>query len=174
MAPDPRRQIIAAPPGSWRWPLVALVAIVAGAIALAGCHRQPARFAVAGHVRLDDQPLDQAVIVFVPVDATRARKTGSEIVAGAYSIAARDGVSAGPHRVEISTYVGPHFAGGSHDEARRSLPVKSVRQVPEHYNARSGLQVEIKSVEPQEIDFELFTSDPQRTVVRHDIAPPSR
>jgi hypothetical protein len=55
---------------------------------------------VSGQVTLDGRPLDEAVIVFIPLDGG-ARKTGGEVIAGRYELPARDGLRPGRYRVEL-------------------------------------------------------------------------
>lgn len=67
-------------------------------VAFLGC--APPTSAVSGQVTLDGRPLDEAVIVFVPLEAG-ARKTGGEVVAGRYELSARDGLRPARYRVEL-------------------------------------------------------------------------
>jgi len=132
-------------------PVVA--ALVAGAaLAAAGCGG-PVRRAVAGRVTIDGQPLDEAVIMFVPLDAD-GRKTGGPILAGRYAMSKDVGLLPGRYRVEITDDppIDPAMRPGpSQPRSRRRLPIA--------YSTASPLVVEIMAGGEAEFDFNL-TSRP--------------
>lgn len=131
----------------------AVAALVAGvALAAAGCGG-PARRAVAGGVTIDGQPLDEAVIMFVPLDAGMS-KTGAKVVAGRYEVARDVGLLPGRYRVEISDDppIDPAMRPGPSQPRRR-------RQLPIAYSIASPLAVEVAAGGETEFDFNL-TSQP--------------
>jgi hypothetical protein len=72
--------------------------IAVGSLMLVGC--QPSKVPVRGQVTLDGQPLSEAVIVFVPLEAG-IKKTGASIRGGAYELVEIDGLLPGKYRVEV-------------------------------------------------------------------------
>jgi hypothetical protein len=132
-------------------PVVA--ALVAGAaLAAAGCGG-PVRRAVAGSVTIDGQPLDEAVIIFVPLDAD-GRKTGGPILAGRYAMSKDVGLLPGRYRVEIADDppIDPAMRPGA-------IQPRSRRRLPIAYSTASPLAVEITAGGETEFDFNL-TSQP--------------
>lgn len=113
----------------------------------------PAPVAVEGDVRLDGKPLDEAAILFVPLNAER-QKTGTAIQGGTYHLPAADGLLPGTYRVEIMD--NPPLSGGHRIG-------KSVRRpFPYRYSNESPLQLEIGAGsspgEAIRADFELTTA----------------
>jgi hypothetical protein len=130
----------------------ALLAAVVG-LGLSGCGSSVRR-AVAGGVTLDGQPLDEAVIVFVPLDAG-GRKTGGPIAAGRYAMSRDVGLLPGRYRVEVAD--DPPI-----DPAMRPDRVKPRprRQLPVAYSVASPLTVEVTADGPAEFDFQLTMKPP--------------
>jgi hypothetical protein len=113
-----------------------------------GCGGQVRR-AVAGTVTLDGQPLDQAVVQFVPLDAG-GRKTGAPIAAGRYAVPQDVGLLPGRYRVEIADDppIDPTMRPDQvRQQARRRLPVS--------YSTSSPLTVEVAANGSPDFDFEL-------------------
>jgi hypothetical protein len=121
-------------------------------IVAAGCGG-PAKRAVAGRVTIDDQPLDEAVIMFVPLDLATS-KTGAKVLAGRYDVGRDVGLLPGRYRVEIADDPPIELAmrpGASQPRPRRRLPIA--------YSIASPLAVEITAGGETEFDFNL-TSQP--------------
>jgi hypothetical protein len=115
------------------------------AITVVGCDSSAepfTRVAVDGNVTLDEQPLDSAVIRFIPTGSTQGPKTSFEIRQGRF-VADRDtGPPVGSHRVEIEA-VDPQWRHD--DEAAieqltrsRTRNIKRVR-LPDAYHTNSSL-----------------------------------
>jgi hypothetical protein len=111
----------------------------------------PVRRAVAGAVTLDGRPLDDAVVLFVPLDAG-GRKTGAPIAAGRYAVPQDVGLLPGRYRVEIADDppIDPSMRPDQvRQQARRRLPVS--------YSTSSPLTVEVAANGSPDFDFELFS-----------------
>ncbi len=124
---------------------------IATVIAANGCGG-PARRAIAGSVTLDGRPLDEAVIMFVPL-AVPGSKTGAAVTAGRYEVPSEVGVLPGRYRVEIAdnppidSWHGP---GRSSVPARRTLPVA-------YSSTASPLAIDIAASGQVVFDFALTT-----------------
>jgi hypothetical protein len=117
----------------------------------AGCGGPPLH-PVSGRVTLDGEPLDEAVIMFVPLEAN-ARKTGGAVTAGRYVVPRDVGLAAGRYRVEIADDppIDSHGRPGTAPQpARRRLPVM--------YATDSPLVVEVVAGADTGFDFELQAS----------------
>jgi hypothetical protein len=134
------------------WAPLAPVLAAAVLVGTGGCGG-PVRRAVAGRVTLDGRPLDEAVVMFMPL-GEGGLKTGGPITAGRYAVPRDVGVLPGRYRVEIAD--DPPIEAAVPPEKRRSRPR---RQVPPAYSAASPLTIEITADGPAEFDFEL-TSKP--------------
>jgi hypothetical protein len=121
---------------------------VAAVMSSAGCGG-PVRRAVAGSVTLDGQPLEEALILFVPLDAG-GRKTGGPIAAGRYEMGKEVGLLPGRYRVEVAD--DPPIDPGMRPDRVQPLPR---RQLPVAYSVASRLTVEVTADGPAEFDFQL-------------------
>ena len=120
-----------------------LLVVLAG-----GCDRGPRTYAVSGHVTLDGEAIADGHILFIPED--RALRTeGGPIRQGAYAFPAR----AGKKRVEIT-------ATRPDPQARTGLGPTYVDYIPERYNVRSTLVVEVTPDGAKEFDFPLRSREP--------------
>jgi hypothetical protein len=108
-------------------------------------------------VTLEGKPLDEAVIMFIPLDIS-AGKTGAAVKQGRYAVPRDVGLLPGRYLVEIADDPPiDHAAMGKAPQpspARRSLPV--------HYSVASPLTIEVVPSGPTEFDFPL-TSKPLGT-----------
>jgi hypothetical protein len=120
-------------------------------MASAGCGG-PVRRAVAGGVMLDGQPLDEAVIVFVPLDAG-GRKTGGGIAAGRYAVPQEWGLLPGRYRVEIVD--DPPLDPAMRPGQGKSRPR---RKTPVLYSTSSPLTIEVGAEGSTDFDFNLFSN----------------
>jgi hypothetical protein len=121
--------------------------------ACTGC--KPSARAVDGRVTLSGQPLDQAAIVFVPLEPGR-KKTGAPIVAGKYQLPREDGLLPGSYRVEIvdNPPLGdPHLRKSKSPEANHGGPPRRV--LPYIYAHDSPLSVVIEPDGTTTFDFDL-------------------
>lgn len=117
----------------------ALIAFVAAVTVLPGCG--PARTPMHGRVTLDGQSLDEAAILFVPLDPGR-KKTGASIVKGSYELKAEDGLLPGKYRVEIADNP-PLSSPARETSGNKARPSTKRRLIPPTYSRESPLGVEI-------------------------------
>jgi hypothetical protein len=121
-----------------------------GIAALLGCGHSPT--SVHGHVTLDGNPLNEAVVLFVPLDPGR-KKTGAEIENGNYKIAAEDGLLPGRYRVEIAD--NPPLNGAQRTKSSVP-PVHQRRKLPARYAHQSPLSANVSpSSKDLEFNFDL-------------------
>ena len=122
-----------------------------------GCENKgPRRAAVSGHVTLDDQPVDEGVIQFLPVEGTVGPETGSVIANGQYDIPQQRGPVVGTCRIELraSKKTGRKIqdptgrTGTLTDEYKEVFPPSS--------NTNSSLVREIED-KPNTLDFDIQT-----------------
>ncbi len=114
------------------------------------------RAAVAGHVTLDGQPIEEGVIQFLPVNGTVGPETGGIIAKGQYDIPQQRGPVVGKSRVELraSKKTGRKIQdptgrpGTLTDEYKEMFPPSS--------NTNSSLVRDIKD-EPNTLDFDIRT-----------------
>ncbi|HEY1600259.1 MAG TPA: hypothetical protein VGG64_11685 [Pirellulales bacterium] len=107
-------------------------------IALPGCG--PTHTPMHGQVTLDGQPLDEAAILFVPLDKGR-KKTGAGVVQGSYELKAEDGLLPGKYRVEVAD--NPPLTGSHDTTGNKSATAVKRRVIPEKYARESPLLVEV-------------------------------
>src|SRR5262245_60061449 len=117
-------------------------------LSAAGC--APAPVAVHGYVTLDAQPLNEAVILFVPVEQGH-KQTGGEIISGHYRIAGEDGLTPGKYRVEVADNPPISHARGS----RRASSASARRVLPAKYAHESPLTAEVTRNGTTEFNFDL-------------------
>lgn len=110
----------------------------------------PPRAVVIGKVTLDDQPIEEGSITFIPMGGTQGPTSGAEIKNGEYKTQPELGPVYGLHRVEITAYrkgakskdvegvkgaTGGPSAGGATTPIDMYIPVK--------YNQKSELTLEV-------------------------------
>jgi|EndMetStandDraft_5_1072996.scaffolds.fasta_scaffold81103_2 hypothetical protein len=145
-------------------PYAVAAAMVLG-IAICGCGGGPPdaqpRIAVSGTITLDGQPLNNAVIRFVPLAEVKGPKASVAVTAGRFDLPAYAGPVAGPHRVEIEST--DHGGIEPDDEtalaevaAGKRKPSKTAK-IPAIYNSRSTLERTIQADSPNQFEFTLVT-----------------
>jgi hypothetical protein len=122
----------------------------------AGCGG-PVKRAISGSVTLEGKPLDEAVIMFVPL-AIQAGKTGAAIQQGRYEVPQDIGLLPGRYRVEIAD--DPPIDHAAMGQPPKPLPTR--RRLPVRYSTASPLSIEIAPTGSTEFDFPL-TSEPSGT-----------
>jgi len=126
---------------------------VAAVMSSAGCGG-PVRRAVAGSVTLDGQPLAEALILFVPLDAG-GRKTGGPIAAGRYEMGKEVGLLPGRYRVEVAD--DPPINPAMRPEQGKPQPR---RKLPVVYSTSSPLTIEVTADGPADFSFDLSSKSP--------------
>lgn len=123
---------------------------------LAGCSGAPADFPrepVAGQVTLDGQPLDEGMITLEPVDRPEPIASGV-ITDGRFAIARTDGPAPGRHRVSIWSQ--KPTGKKVRDPEQKGQFIEEIKSViPDRYNARTELIVEIKPGDANALEFPL-------------------
>ncbi len=117
--------------------------------AMAGCGAGKA--AVSGAVRLDDKPVEDGTISFVPVGTSTAKPAAGKVEGGSYAIPAKQGLTAGSYRVEVrwnrktgrKVFVPP---APETDEVKEAIPAR--------YNSESELKADLKTGD-NKLDFDL-------------------
>jgi len=137
-------------------PTVAAMLAIASLVGAVGCSG-PARRAITGSVSLEGQPLDEAVIMFVPLDAF-GRKTGATIAGGVYEVPRDVGLIPGRYRVEIaddSPFDKAHQPRQtpSQPQSRRPLPIV-------YASVNSPLSIEVATHGETVFDFALMIQSP--------------
>jgi hypothetical protein len=120
-----------------------------------GCNRSGLDLQeLSGVVSLDGRPIENGSIRFLPV-AGDGLASGCVITAGRYRIPLAKGLPPGKYRVQISAAdqrgIDPHAPPPKMGE--EGAPLKEL--VPEKYNARTELQVEVKSGGRNVFDFAM-------------------
>ena len=130
---------------------------------LAGCSgvEGPPRAPVSGTVSLDDTPLKEGVVRFVPSEGTEGPKTTVPVADGQFAVDERSGPIVGKHRIEIeSTDTGGYAMDDENaiQELRESGTKRiEVVKVPPRYNSRSTLTEEVTADGPNQYKFDLVS-----------------
>jgi hypothetical protein len=125
------------------------------------------RKAISGKVTLDGTPLDHGSVSFQPQQTpgaanTAAVNTGAVIEKGQYSIPADQGLLPGTYRVAISSPEQAAIDTTDPNEAMKQAATGAAppkERVPEKYNAKSALTIEVKSDGPGTFDFDLKSKE---------------
>lgn len=139
------------------------------AVLLAGCgvsdDDAPIRAAVEGTVTLDNQPLQEGIIRFVPTSGTTGPKTSVVVTDGRFSVDAENGPIVGIHRIEIESTDDGGFALDN-EQALDQLHASGMRrievvQIPTQYNRNSTLTENVTAEGPNQFQFTLVSSGGQ-------------
>jgi hypothetical protein len=134
-------------------PLVTAILIV---LTCVGCNRGAKLDlqAVSGKVSLQSRPLVNGTIMFAPA-ANDGLAGGSAIADGKYSIPKQKGLPPGKYKVQISSadQRGVAPVAANHAPGNESPPLQEL--VPEKYNSKSELSVEVKSGGGNTFNFDL-------------------
>ncbi len=134
-------------------PFYAVMAVVLAMAPMTGCGRSNGRFGLSGSVRLDGVSIDGGTIELTPVDGPVLTTAGSVIVDGRYTVTAKQGLLPGIYRVRVfwaERPNGPGTIGGV------SAPPPQER-IPDRYNSKSELTVEVQAHSANRFDFDLST-----------------
>jgi hypothetical protein len=126
-----------------RWLVCTVLLMAAGC----GSSATPAK----GRVTLDGQPLDEAIVIFIPLQAGR-KKTGAAINKGTYILAMQNGLTPGEYRVEIVDNPPLNTPGLHGPEGAATLAKR--RLLPYRYANDSPLTIEVPS-SPTEYNFDF-------------------
>jgi hypothetical protein len=138
----------------FRKPECVAFAVILAISLSAGCGRGNGRLGLSGSVRLDGAPIDGGAIQFVPATGPILTTAGALIVGGRYTVAAKQGLLPGTYRVSVFSpepSKGPGLITGVSAPPRRE-------RIPERYNVKSELTVEVRENTANRFDFDLTTS----------------
>lgn len=139
-----------------------------------GCKPANNTLPILGSVTLDGQPLDSALILFVPLNSGR-KKTGGEVSGGQYHITAKDGLAPGRYRVEfLQNYfpaeATPGFTPGKAYSPDEQAQPEVLQVIPSWYSKESLLSLEV-TPDTKKIDFALSSkaapSRDKSQIVKH-------
>lgn len=129
------------------------LAILCAALVI-GCGDDSGRIGVSGKVRVDGEPLAAGSILFEPMEETKSPSSGTDIKDGIFNIPRDKGPMPGKFRVAIHSQRPTGKQIAAHSPAPPGTLVDEIGEaIPEHYNARSTLIVEIRSGKP--LDFDI-------------------
>lgn len=119
------------------------------AVVVLGCGESDplGRRPVSGKVTLGDQPLTQGTISFEP--SGKGTSAGATITDGSYSIPATSGLPPGKYVVRISSPTG----GLATPEAPGESDQLATEQIPEEFNARSDIKIDVVKDGQNTFDF---------------------
>ncbi len=130
--------------------------LVALAVLLVGCEGGPKPVPVSGRVMLDNKPLPNAAVQFVPAagakdNAPQISSVGTTGEDGRYSLVLNtDGTAKGaiPGKYKVMIMLG---ARGSEGETKRTFH----KQLPERYNRKTELECEVPAAGRDDANFNL-------------------
>ncbi len=146
--------------------------LVLSVLFLVGCGSdENKQTSVTGQVTVDGVPLDDGAITFSSEGGPAA---ATEIVGGSYTISAKDGPWIGTNTVRIMGFrmadpkSAPPPAGSDAQptpkaaaaSATASDPV-SEQYLPDEFNAKSEIKIDLKAKENEDTDFDLKLSKPK-------------
>jgi hypothetical protein len=117
-------------------------AIIVSCICASALGCAPSPRTVEGEVTLDGNPLNEAAVMFVPLDHGRS-KTAALIVDGKYTLPVKDGLLPGTYRVEIVD--APPLGASEHSAsgAPQDKPKTKRRKLPPDYSHRSPFRLDV-------------------------------
>ena len=136
-----------------KWFVMSLV--IAVLVGCGGSGSGPQREPVHGRVTLDGQDVAQGSIQFTPCGQTKGMVTGGIVKDGKYELSADAGAVVGTNLVEIRSVKKTGRKVPAPMGNPGEMTEESVEGIPPQYNIQSKLQVEIKSGEDNEHNFEL-------------------
>lgn len=115
------------------------------------------RMEVTGAVKLKGEPLQDGLIIFVPLDR-QDTQSGAPIVKGSYRVPREQGLKPGKYLVRLSagdgkTPVNEEEAAGPGG----STNIISLDLIPEEWNTKSTQTREVTSTGPNRFDFDIPT-----------------
>ena len=137
---------------------LALLLSLSTLLLAAGCDGPNKRYEVTGEVIFMNQPLDEGIIDFEPLE-NPGTKSGANIINGQYKIPKDKGLLPGKYKVTI--VAGDGMSGGgtaSPDAPKRPLPPGAkpgVERIPPEYNVKSNVVREVTPEGPNRFDFKI-------------------
>lgn len=135
-----------------------LLWLTAGMLLVAGCDTQP-RLPITGEVRFDGQPIEVGQIAFYPTSGSAATAVKSDIHHGAFELSGPDALRVGTYRVHITAM--RKRAQSSHEMSFAGPSLDLPEQyIPEKYNDRTTLEVEVRPDEYNHFQLDLEAEQP--------------
>lgn len=139
-----------------------LFAILWGCL-VSGCRPDgPPHFAVSGQITYDGQLVTNGNIGFIPTNTSTGKSAGCDVVDGRYEIPRYEGLPSGSYKVVIYAER-PTGRRLQADEGSSEMVDQLEQYIPEIYNARSRLMVEITE-DREVLNFDL--EKPKRSTRR--------
>jgi hypothetical protein len=142
-------------------------------ISLPGCgssgKNKIGRVSVSGDVTVEGTPLKEGTIRFVPTEETSGPSAAASIKEGHYSIPVRTGPVSGKYVVQITAAPDREIAALMEDPVAMAAYLKKNRgrpkatALPEKYNRKSMLIVDVQPGEANDFDFHLDRKMPVAT-----------
>ena len=122
-----------------------------------GCGSKGTSCAAKGSVSFAGQPVEDGALRFFPVEGTPGDGAGATISRGTYDIAMDKGLVAGKYRVSITATrsTGRDIRNPEPMPGEPAMVPEIIQYIPEQYNTRTTLQVELDAGENRK-DFELL------------------
>ena len=136
-------------------------------VVVSGCGASGLGVSVSGKASLDDRPIQDGTIQFVPIEGTQGPTAGGTIKNGTYNISRDGGPVPGKYRIEISSFIDvkeatpKELAGALFGRPASDLPagaqVQTLRKnvVPPKFNETSELKAEVPNAASYEANFSL-------------------
>lgn len=122
-------------------------------LAATGCGVSSERIPIAGTVKYKGQPVATGTITFAPRDNTKGTIEGAPIAEGKYAFPSGKGLLPGAYSVAISASDAP--AAEPAPDTAPGAPRRFKEIIPERYNKKSKLSIEVSSTGKREFNFDL-------------------
>ena len=122
---------------------------------LSGCADDSGRFAIAGTVTYQGEPLESGNLVLRPLEA--GQTTGTKIEQGSFRISRSNGLLPGKYRVEIKAMraVGEKYIDSESGQEEQDR----IQFIPRRYNTNSELVIEVTAGNENTFPFELTKAE---------------
>lgn len=146
-----------------------VIAVSLANLQLMGCSRRPdgpVRAKVSGTVNLDEEPLQEGVIRFIPDGETEGPQTTITITDGIFEAKGETAPIVGQHRIEIQSTDDGGYAMDDEQAIQRlrEAGIKRIEvvRVPAAYNKNSKLLATVSEEGPNNYQFDLVTPTQKR------------
>jgi hypothetical protein len=120
-----------------------------------GCGTKgPERLEVSGRVIFKDQPLDEGIIEFEPLDG-QGTKSGAIVTKGEYQIPRDKGLSPGRYKVTIVAGDGVSGSGKAEPTSPPPGATPGKERIPPEFNVKSNVVREVTKDKPNKFDFKI-------------------
>jgi hypothetical protein len=130
----------------------ALLAVALTLVVL-GCEGSNGRIPIRGTVTYKGTPLAHGTITFSPKDSAKGMIEGAPITDGKYALPADKGLLPGSYHVAVSATDAQD--GKPAEDVAPGAPRRSKELLPERYNTKSTLSIEVTATGKRDFDFPL-------------------